>query len=129
MNPYEPQLLNSNPAHVESVETGSKRRFRWSTFPATLSGFFGVLALVVIPIGVFQNREVYQEPSSQMMFVAAISMPIALLASGVLNVVAGLEWFRGRWLTALICNVAACGTMMIPTTMLEAAMDAAKNVP
>jgi hypothetical protein len=68
---------------------------------------------ISFPIGIFQNIDVYQNPSNRMMFFAAIGMPIALLVAGTVNVVASFRWLRGRWLSALACNAAAYGTMKI----------------
>ncbi len=59
MNPYKSQPLNPIAHPADAVRQGGIRRFRWSTIPAALSGFFGLLALVAIPIGIFQNIEVY----------------------------------------------------------------------
>lgn len=82
-----------------------------------------------IPIGIFQNFAVYQDPSNRMMFFAAITMPVALLVSGILNVVAARRWLRAQWLTGLLCNATSYGTMMIPITMFESAMVAIKSLP
>jgi hypothetical protein len=93
-----------------------------------LSGLLGLLALVAIPIGIFQNIDVYQNPSNRMMFFAALGMPIALLVAGTLNVVGSFRWIRGRWLSALACNAAAYGTIMVPIKMFESAMDVAQSL-
>jgi hypothetical protein len=128
MNPYEPQQLIPNAPTSEADSVAASRRFRWTTIPATLSWFFGLFAVVAIPIGILQNIDVYQNASSQMMLFAAVGMPIALLIAGVLNVIAGFRWIGGRWLSALSCNAIAYGTMMIPVAMYESAMDAARRL-
>ena len=128
MNPYESQPLNPDAPPTETGRAGGTKRFRWSTIPAALSGFFGLLAVVAVPIGIFQNIEVYQNPSNRMMFFAALGMPIALLVAGALSVVASFRWLGGRWLSALACNAAAYGTVMIPIMMFESAMDAARRL-
>ncbi len=128
MKSYESQPLNSNAPPTEVGQAGATRRFRWTTIPAALNGLLGLLAAVAIPIGVFQNIDVYQNPSNRMMFFAAIGMPLALLVAGTLNVVASYRWLGGRWLSALACNTAAFGTMMIPITLFESAMDAARRL-
>lgn len=128
MSPNESRPQNPNKSLSEAVQTGATRRFRWSTIPAALSGLFGLLALVAIPIGIFQNIDVYQNPSNRMMFFAALGMPIALLVAGTLNVVGSFRWIRGRWLSALACNAAAYGTIMIPIKMFESAMDVAQSL-
>jgi hypothetical protein len=94
MSPNESRPQNPNKSLSEAVQTGATRRFRWSTIPAALSGLFGLLALVAIPIGIFQNIEVYQNPSNRMMFFAALGMPIGLLVAGTLNVVGSFRWIR-----------------------------------
>ncbi len=128
MNPYESQPLNSTATTAESVQIGATPRFRWCTIPAALSGIFGLLAIVAIPMGIFQNIDVYQNPTNRMMFFAALGMPIALLVAGTLNVIASFRWGRGRWLSALACNAVAYGTMMIPFMMFESAMNAAQRL-
>ena len=128
MNPYESQPLNPNAPLADASHPRASRRLRWSTIPAALSGFFGLLAIVAIPIGIFQNIDVYQNPTTRMMFFAAVGMPIALLVAGTLNVIASFRWVRGRWLSALACNAVAYGTIMIPIMMFESAMDAAQRL-
>ncbi len=121
MNPYESQPLNPNAPLADASPPRA-------SIPAALSGFFGLLAIVAIPIGIFQNIDVYQNPSTRMMFFAAVGMPIALLVARTLNVIASFRWVRGRRLSALVCNAVAYGTIMIPIMMFESAMEAAQRL-
>ncbi len=127
MNPYDSKPLNPNATLAEEVHTGATR-FRWFTIPAALSGFFGVLAVMAIPFGIFQNMDVYQNPSNRTMFLAALGMPISLLVAGTLNIIGSFRWVRGQWLSALACNAAAYCTMIIPIKMFESAMDVTQRI-
>jgi hypothetical protein len=131
MNPYDAQTEN---AHTKpDDETTTPRRFRWFVIPAALSWCFGGLTLLALPFGIYHTiGTLILDPDadwpSRMMSYASIVMIPAMLIAGLLNLLAGFRWLRGRWITALIFNAIAYGVMAIPQLMHVSAMDAARQM-
>jgi len=96
--------------------------------PATLSWVFGAIGIVGTPIGIYQNFEIFQRDTHRLVYIATIVMPVASLISGSLNILAGIRWFKGRWVWALICNGLAYGAMVFASIFEEIAFDASRRM-
>ncbi len=131
MNPYDAPTENARTK--ADAKSTKPPRFRWFVIPAALSWCFGGLALLALPFGIYHNIgslivESDADWPSRMMSYASIIMIPALLAAGLLNLLAGFRWLHGRWIIALTMNVIAYGVMAIPQLIHESAMDAARQM-
>lgn len=120
MNPYETPTQSSQAKPVNEIPT--RGGFRWGVIPAAISWCIGAVALVALPVGIYQNSaSFFPEDSAdwppRMMSYAAIATIPAMLAGGSLYLLAGFLWARGRWCVALTLNAVGYALFCIPEAM------------
>ncbi len=132
MNPYD----SPQPSSADSQTSGNlgKPRSPWLVVPAVVSWCFSGLALLALPVGIYRATEFLPVSTGagefeQLMAFASVALIAALLVAGIINILAGFRWYQGRWIWALIFNVIATGTFLIPVLAFDAVAFAALEVP